>query len=133
MSNRPKCGPYKRQPIADRFWKHVTKGDDCWEWVGARQSANYGVLNVRKPGSVGGGPVYAHRLSWEIHNGVIPDGLIVCHRCDNPPCVNPGHLFLGTMADNTADMVRKGRARGWPKGKPMPIHNGHFRPRAVDH
>lgn len=79
---------------------------DCWPWTGARKDSGYGVL------SIGGRLVRAHRAAWEAANGLIPEGLCVCHRCDNPPCCNPAHLFLGTYADNNRDMARKGRAAG---------------------
>lgn len=76
----------------------------CIEWVGARQATGYGALNIR------GKVVAAHRLSYELNVGPIPDGMFICHKCDNPPCVNPEHLFLGTNADNIEDMRKKGRA-----------------------
>lgn len=96
------------------FWSHVQKSDGCWEWQGRRTSRGYG----RTTGRLLGGPrtARAHRVAWELTNGPIPGGLGVLHRCDNPPCCNPDHLFLGTAADNAADMVAKGRAHH-PKGK----------------
>jgi hypothetical protein len=95
--------------VVIRFWAKVDKRgpDDCWPWTGARRRRGYGVI------SVGAGSnrkmVVASRLSWEMANGAIPPGMMICHKCDNPPCVNPGHLFLGTGADNARDTVRKGR------------------------
>lgn len=88
----------------DRFWSHVNKGDDCWEWT-ASLTGGYGQFKAR----AGESPVRASRFSWTIHFGPIPDGLLVCHQCDNPPCVRPDHLFLGTHQDNHDDMTRKGR------------------------
>lgn len=87
------------------FWSRVVKGDGCWEWTGAR-SGGYGTV------AVGGRTVKAHRVSWEMTFGAIPDGLCVLHRCDNPGCVRPDHLFLGTVDDNNKDRAAKGRSRG---------------------
>jgi hypothetical protein len=92
--------------IADRFWPKVKKGENCWEWQGCL-SSGYGCLSLGK-----GRSERAHRLSWELHFGPIPDGLFVCHHCDNPPCVRPDHLFLGTVVHNSNDMIRKGRGDG---------------------
>jgi hypothetical protein len=89
-------------PLEVRFWAKVNKTDDCWLWTAATV-AGYGAIGLR------GKHIKAHRYSWELANGPIPDGLHVLHRCDNPPCVRPDHLFLGTHADNMADMSAKGR------------------------
>jgi len=91
------------EKLRDRFWKKVKKiKNGCWEWVGAT-TCGYGRIGVC------GKTVIAHRLSWVWANGKIPKGLCVLHKCDNRPCVNPKHLFLGTKKDNTRDCIRKGR------------------------
>ncbi|MHB0992643.1 MAG: HNH endonuclease signature motif containing protein [Burkholderiales bacterium] len=94
-----------RIPIEDRFWKKVIKSENCWEWVGNKNNKGYGQLS--KGGRLGN--ALAHRVSYEIHNGKIPGGLFVLHKCDNPGCVRPDHLFLGTNSDNMQDMLKKGR------------------------
>lgn len=90
--------------IIIRFWNKVNKEgpNGCWEWVGkikVGKEGGYGIFRDMR----------AHRYSWELFNGLIPDKLIICHKCDNRKCVNPDHLFLGTQFDNMKDMTKKGR------------------------
>lgn len=92
--------------LADRFWFRAIKGDGCWAWRGSHDWRGYGCLGRGR----GQSSLKAHRVSWTIHNGPIPEGMFICHRCDNPGCCRPDHLFLGTHKENMADMVRKGRS-----------------------
>jgi hypothetical protein len=85
------------------FQRLIDKSGDCWVWKGSVNHANYGMYKFN------GKFRLAHRLSYEIHIGSIPSGMLVCHKCDNPSCVNPDHLFLGTQKDNINDCVAKGR------------------------
>ncbi len=104
----------KRAPIDQRFWRYVQPaGDGCWHWQGAVNESGYGVIGRAGRGK---GQVKAHRLSYEIATGVhLRQDQLVCHHCDNPRCVNPAHLFIGTHRDNSHDCWSKGRASPPPR------------------
>lgn len=116
----------RRQRAVDgfsvRFWSYVRRGADseCWEWTGYKHRFGYGMIS--RVGS-GHALLTAHRVSWEFSNGPIQNGLHVLHKCDNPPCCNPSHLFLGTHADNMADAHTKGRLS-------FPVMRGESNPKA---
>jgi len=88
----------------DMFWDQVRGSGDCWVWTGHRTPNGYGQVT-----GYSFTETYAHRLSWTMANGPIPGGMWVLHHCDNPPCINPDHLYIGTAADNAQDRERRGR------------------------
>jgi hypothetical protein len=99
----------QRTPESE-FWSLVDRGGDCWLWLGRKNSTGYGALGRKYPDE------RAHRYAWLITHGPIPDGLWVLHRCDNPPCVRPEHLFLGDALANARDRDAKGRDRNGREG-----------------
>lgn len=99
---------------AGRFWAKVRKSDSgCWEWTAAKTEKGYGVVGIA------GDTFKAHRVTYMLARGPIPDGMCALHSCDNPACVNPDHLFLGTKADNNRDMCAKGRH--WKGRRPRTV------------
>lgn len=96
-----------------RFWEKVVKTDGCWNWNGTKFQSGYGAIGI------GGILKRAHRVSWELKNGPITNGLHVLHKCDNPGCVRPDHLFLGTQKDNMVDKTKKGRQAPGPTGSKL--------------
>lgn len=120
MSGRYRYRP--RLPVEVRFWRRVNVGDAtaCWPWIGAKDRDGYGLFRINATDKPDGQRVciHAQRFAWMLARGAIPDGLDVLHHCDNPPCCNDAHLFLGTNLDNVADRDRKGRTakgerHGW--------------------
>lgn len=108
--------------LETKFWKRVIKTDGCWLWTGAITTFGYGHIHL------GMGKFRdAHRVSWGLHNGDVPEGLSVLHHCDNPPCTRPDHLFVGTQADNVEDMDRKGR-----RVNAQPIGEKHWKSRVTE-
>lgn len=98
----------KLSNIMSIFYKIEKSDNGCWKWTGRTDKSGYGRINNAS----------THRLSYEIYVGEIKEGMSVCHKCDNPPCVNPDHLFLGTAKENTRDMIKKGRCNP-PHGSRM--------------
>lgn len=109
--------------MIDKFFKQVIKTSECWLWTGNKDNDGYGKFSIR----IDGKRFYfrAHRFIYEFVCGIFDANLFVCHRCDNPTCVNPDHLFLGTAKDNNNDATRKGRYkapsgdRHWSKQRPQ--------------
>lgn len=120
----PKVSWRGQRSIVERFWEkvnldgpvHPTLGTACWLWTGC-VVARYGQIGLGHPSTAGSKRWKTHRFSWELHNGSIADGLHVCHHCDNPLCVRPAHLFLGTAQDNALDASRKGRKNAFGRQK----------------
>lgn len=126
LAGRDLATGLKGRPLSlqERFESHCIPEPNtgCWLWIGATGSDGYGKAIVD------GRSRRAHRVSWEMFRGEIPPDVVICHRCDNPPCVNPSHLFLGTQLDNIADRHSKGRSAG-PRGVLNP--NAKLNPKAV--
>jgi hypothetical protein len=107
----PESTKYTQEPMEIRFWRFVDKKLDheCWYWIGNKNTKGYGQFSV---GAKAQGSEGAHRISWKLHNQQdIPSKMHIMHKCDNPSCVNPNHLTIGTAKDNTQDMIQKGRKR----------------------
>lgn len=105
------------EEIAAKFWSHVVKSDDCWEWSGLLNIHGYGRFALSASEQY-----IAHRYSWRLTNGAIPEGRVVMHSCDNRKCVRPDHLSLGTQSDNLLDASRKRRL---PNVRKTHCSNGH--------
>jgi hypothetical protein len=107
----------------ERFWRRVQKTDGCWLWTGGTYSGGYGFMRGARGRNAQN--VSAHRFSYELHKGKIPKGLVVMHSCDNPACVNPNHLSVGTHKENYEDMIAKGRGADNPPPRGKGARNGN--------
>lgn len=122
-------GRHSIETMEQRFKKKylINEHTDCWEWTAAINNIGYGMFRFNNNGMR-----TAHRVSYELHKGPIPEGQVVCHTCDNPKCVNPDHLWTGTMKDNMRDMASKGRHARYMLGKKHKLatckHCGETRP-----
>lgn len=109
----------------EEFWLNVRReASGCWVWLRARNKQGYGLVRFNKV------TIGAHRLAYQLTCGDIPAGLFVCHRCDNPPCCNPDHLFLGTTTDNQRDCVNKGRHKLQKRPQDSAFRGQYFTGRA---
>jgi HNH endonuclease len=120
MNEAPKR---KTRPLSERFWSKVDRRgpDQCWPWCAAVNEKGYGRLTAGR-----GVNLKAHRVAYEQAKGSIPEGMSVLHHCDNPPCCNPNHLFVGTAKDNTDDMMSKNRGSVPPVALGEKHHNAKF-------
>lgn len=109
-----------------RFWSKVDKSGECWTWQASRNANGYGTFKLDRKA------ILAHRFAWLVANGTIPVGLLVCHSCDNPPCCNPAHLWVGTVADNARDMAAKGRSAAQRHHVSRGSKNGQAKLREAD-
>lgn len=114
--------PETAERVRDLF---PSRGEGCWEWTGGRNPSGYGRVQL------GSNWYLAHRVAWVLANGSIPEGMFICHHCDNPPCVRPDHLFVGTAKDNSHDMAAKGR--GCSGEKAIYRRYPHLVPRGDNH
>ncbi|WP_425555541.1 HNH endonuclease signature motif containing protein [Hymenobacter koreensis] len=119
-SRYPTTRPQRKKPLAERFWAKVEKTPTCWNWTASTRRDGYGWFNVNN------GAQLAHRVSYELCKGPIEDGLHVLHSCDNPACVNPNHLSLGTHQDNMDEKVARGRSTAGRHIKPFCKRNHEF-------
>lgn len=117
-SRHPLCGSTITgvEEWEPRYWARVSKTEGCWLWTGARTSRGYGVITIRYKS------LYVHRLALQLAGRPLGPGELACHHCDTPLCVRPDHLFAGTVADNAADMVAKGRSYRLPKSAAHRLH-----------
>lgn len=117
-----------RRSHRERYWEKVIHGPRCWGWNAALDQDGYGLLTISGWESPTGKPVLARaaRVSWEIHNGPIPEGMWVLHKCDNPPCTNPECLYLGTVVENNRD--KRTRKRSAKSRWTLCIHGHEFTP-----
>lgn len=113
---------YARDSLKQRLLSRREVRNGCWEWQGTRKPDGYGAITLDRR------PHYVHRVSWEVFNGPIPDGKWILHHCDNPPCFNPAHLFLGDVGLNNQDAVEKRRDGGTGRANRDKTHcaNGHL-------
>lgn len=109
-------------PLEQRFWEKVDRSGECWLWMGTRYKTGYGQIKVKDK------TLKAYRVAYELTYGPIPKGLMICHKCDNPPCVRPDHLFSGTGQENHDDQKTKGRTltgdRNWTRIHPERVRRG---------